>query len=203
MLRSSLQHFLRRNGGWSRSAVRPCFTRLSSSSIPPSIDYYNDVDMSSGIQFGNFKLMASNSTIEREYAHVEDLGTVILPGERVWLRGRISSIRKKGNVCFAVIRSKSFFTLQVCHFRDKSDDMSKALISFTGDIPLESVVDVYGEVRAASVKSCSQKTVEIAMEKVFVVSRAPVVLPFSVEDASRFIYIYIMCACHLCQRADL
>lgn len=150
------------------------------------MDYYHEVNNDSTLQFGDFKLIASNSLIQRKYAHIEDLGTVTSPGEHIWLRGRISSIREKGNVCFAVLRSKSFFTLQLCHFRDKSDDISKELIKFTSGIPLESIVDVYGEVQAANVKSCTQKTVEIAIKKIFVVSRAPVVLPFSVEDASRW-----------------
>lgn len=187
MIRSTLSlQLLRTGGGWPRSAARTFFRTLLSTAPPPLVDYYHDVSKnSSSLQFGDFKLIASNSTIERKYTHIEDLGTVKQVGEKVWLRGRISSIREKGNVCFCVMRSKSFFTLQLCHFRDKSDDMSKALIKFTSNIPLESIVDVYGEVQAANVKSCTQKTVEIAIRKIFVVSRAPVVLPFSIEDASR------------------
>lgn len=149
------------------------------------VDYYKDIAVDGNIQFGDFHLIASNSSIERNYAHIEDLGSIVLPGEKVWVRGRISSIREKGNVCFAVLRAKSFYTLQLCHFRDKSDEMSKQLIKFTGNISLESIVDVFGEVKSATVKSCSQKNVEISVQKIFVVSRAPVVLPFSIEDASR------------------
>jgi aspartyl-tRNA synthetase len=179
--------FLRVGAGARSRVVAAARPRLAFSSAIEKVDYFKDVAVDDKIQFGDFQIIASNSVVQRNYAHVEDLGVVVLPGEKIWLRGRISSIRQKGNVCFAVMRSKSFFTLQLCHFRDKSNDMSKALIDFTGDIPLESIVDVYGEVQAANVKSCTQRNVEISIKKIFVVSRAPTVLPFSVEDASRYV----------------
>eukprot|EP01035_Chromulina_nebulosa_P020259 gene20259-26302_t len=42
-----------------------------------------------------------------------------------------------------------------------------------------------GEVKSAEVKSCSQNNVELSIKKVFVVSKAPIILPFSIDDASR------------------
>ena len=42
-----------------------------------------------------------------------------------------------------------------------------------------------GVVASADVKSCSQNNVEIQIKKLFTVSRAPVQLPFLLEDASR------------------
>lgn len=59
------------------------------------------------------------------------------------------------------------------------------MIKFVGSLPLESVVDIQGVVAAADVKSCSQNNVEIQIQKVFAVSRAPAVLPFLMEDACR------------------
>mmetsp|Transcript_7911 Transcript_7911/g.13339 ORF Transcript_7911/g.13339 Transcript_7911/m.13339 type:complete len:516 (+) Transcript_7911:51-1598(+) len=168
-----------------RFPSRLILCKLFSAQSLVKVDYYNDIRMNDNIQFGDFHLIASNSSAQRKYTHIEDVGSLILPGENVWLRGRISSVRQKGNVCFAVLRSKSFFTLQLCHFRDKSDILSKDLIKYVGDIPLESIVDVYGRVQSATVKSCTKQNVEISIQKIFVVSRAPVVLPFSVEDASR------------------
>ncbi len=50
---------------------------------------------------------------------------------------------------------------------------------------MESIIDVFGTVVPADVKSCSQTNVEIQLQKVFTVSRAPVQLPFLLEDASR------------------
>ena len=104
----------------------------------------------------------------------------------MWLRGRVSSVRAKGNTCFIVLRSNSFYTVQACHFKDKTNpDPSKALIKFVEGLTLESIVDVYGTVAAADVKSCSQGDVELQMRKIFVVSRAPVQLPFLLDDAAR------------------
>ena len=97
----------------------------------------------------------------------------------VWIRGRVNSVRAKGNSCFVVIRSGSFYTVQGLHFKDKENvDISKSMIKFIGNIQLESIVDIYGVVANANVKSCSQDNVELQIRKMFVLSRAPTVLPF-------------------------
>ena len=76
--------------------------------------------------------------------------------------------------------------MQACHFKDKeSPELSKALIKFAEGLTLESIIDIYGTVAPAEVKSCTQGNVEIKIKKLFVVSRAPVQLPFLLEDASR------------------
>lgn len=187
MLRSALPRIvqgLQRRGAIPVSVFRLCCRTFTTNSLP-LVDYYKDVSCTDDIQFGDFKLIASNTVEDRRYANIEDVGKTIKSGEYVWMRGRISSIRQKGNACFAVLRAKSTFTLQLCHFRDKANEASKELLKFFGDIPLESIVDVYGVVQEANVKSCTQKTVELSLMKIFVVSRAPVVLPFSIDDASR------------------
>jgi len=85
-----------------------------------------------------------------------------------------------------IIRSDAFYTVQACHFKDKDEpEASKSLIKFSANIPLESIVDIMGVVASADVKSCSQSNVEIQIRKIYTVSRAPVVLPFLIEDASR------------------
>lgn len=106
--------------------------------------------------------------------------------EDIWIRGRVSSVRAKGNTCFLVIRADGFYTLQACHFKDKQfPEPSKAMIKFVEGLALESIVDIYGTVANADIKSCTQGNVEIRIRKLFVVSRAPVQLPFLIEDASR------------------
>ena len=98
----------------------------------------------------------------------------------------MSSVRVKGNACFLVLRCGSFYTTQAVHFKDKDDaDNSKDLIKYAGGIALESIVDVQGVVAAADVKSCTQANVELQVRKLMVVSRAPSVLPFLLEDAAR------------------
>ena len=151
-------------------------------------DYYASSLSAAGIGYGDFDLMASQGETGRVFAPVEALGTAAGPqvGETVWVRGRVASVRAKGNACFMVLRSKSFYTVQACHFKDADNpEESKKLIKFAGGLPLESIVDIQGEVVAADVKSCTQATVELKIQKVYAVSRAPPALPFLLEDAAR------------------
>jgi aspartyl-tRNA synthetase len=154
-----------------------------------SINYYDSSSFENKIEHGDYTLIASNTERSgKKFVDTKLLGTDNGPkeGESIWLRGRISSIRAKGNACFMVLRSGSFYTVQACHFKSKEDpDASKALIKFAAGIAMESVVDIYGTMVAANVLSCSQSNVEIQIKKLFVVSRAPTVLPFLLEDASR------------------
>ena len=165
----------------------------SVSSVPEqsfsrTIDYFK-VDSNNGkIEFGDYQIIASQQQSGRVYVDAKLLGTDKGPkvGETVWLRGRVSNIRAKGNACFIILRSGSFYTIQACHFKDKEyPEESKGLIKYAAGLALESIVDIMGTVTAADVKSCSQNNVEIQIQKLFTVSRAPVLLPFLLEDASR------------------
>ena len=153
------------------------------------VSYYDAaLGKDSGIGYGDYDIIASQSETGRQFASIDTLGTEQGPavGETVWIRGRVSSIRAKGNACFMVLRSKSFYTVQACHFKEAEDpEESKKLIKYAGGLTLESIVDIMGEVVAADVKSCSQSNIEIKIKKVYTVSRAPAVLPFLLEDAAR------------------
>jgi aspartyl-tRNA synthetase len=96
------------------------------------------------------------------------------------------------------LRSGASYTLQACHFKEKSsqgsssstggaavEENSKAMLKFLKNIALESIVDICGVVAPANVKSCTQNNVEIQIRKVFAVSRARTVLPFLLDDAAR------------------
>jgi len=182
--------------GWSGLAVRTRSMRAWSSTPATTTttesntaDYYG---MATGegtnLSFGDYSTIASQSHTGRVFTTPKTLGTPEgpKPGDTVWLRGRVSSVRAKGNACFMILRSDSFYTVQACHFKDKEQpEESKSLIKFVGGIPLESIVDIMGVVASADVKSCSQNNVEIQIRKIFTVSRAPVVLPFLLEDAAR------------------
>lgn len=157
--------------------------------VGPIVNYF-DVQEDDSIDFGDYSIINSETVTGRKFADVANLSQLpsseIKLGERVWLRGRVSNVRAKGNVCFIVLRSGVFNTIQLTHFKDKENpEVSKQLIKFAGSLALETVIDVYGTVVAADVKSCTQNDVEIAIRKVFVVSRAPAMLPFLFEDASR------------------
>lgn len=161
-------------------------TRLPAS--PPKVDFYSPSVAEPGLGFGDYELIASQGQDSKSFASLSQLGAENGPavGSRVWIRGRVTSVRLKGNACFAVIRDGPYHTVQVCHFKSKSNpNESKALLQFMGELTLESIVDVCGTIASANVKACSQSNVELQVEKMFVVSRAPSVLPFLMEDAAR------------------
>ena len=62
---------------------------------------------------------------------------------------------------------------------------SKKIINFLSDLPLETIVDIQGLLATAEVRSCSQDNIEMQVQRCYVVSRAPTILPFLLEDAAR------------------
>jgi len=187
----------------SRKTVKSrCGSSISSSSIQlssvevPQVDYTSIIDNDGSLQYGDYSTIASQISITRLYQDIKKIGiesdSDIDDSNKsniddiVWIRGRVCSVRAKGNACFLVIRGGSFYTIQACHFKDKNNpEVSKSIIKYVGAIPLESIVDIQGKLVTADVKSCSQSNVELQIQKVFVVSRAPSTLPFLLEDASR------------------
>jgi hypothetical protein len=154
----------------------------------PTVDFAKIDANPKSIQFGDYGLIASQTPVCRSYVETKDVGTTSgpQPGDTVWLRGRVDNVRARGNACFIVLRSGSFYTIQACHFKDKTDEQaSKALLKYASDLTLESIVDIEGIVSNADVKSCSQKNVEVHIRKIFAVSRAPAALPFLLDDAAR------------------
>lgn len=181
-------------------ANKAYLARFSNSPSVPSdttifnkiVDYFS-VDQTDGkIQCGDYSLIASQGgSSKRSFVDVSKLGVSstdnpIALNSKVWLRGRLSAVRAKGNACFLVVRSGSFYTIQCCHFKNKEQpEISKELIKYASAIATESIIDVYGTIVSADVKSCTQNNVELQIEKIFTVSRAPVQLPFLLQDAGR------------------
>jgi lysyl-tRNA synthetase class II len=134
-----------------------------------SADYYQLDPSSTKITFGDFSLMASQGETGRQFADVGRIGQTggAGIGDVVWIRGRVSSVRAKGNALFLVIRTGTFHTVQACHFKDKSDpEESKKMMKYASNLSLESIVDIMGTIAAADVKSCSLSTVELHIQKV-------------------------------------
>jgi len=76
--------------------------------------------------------------------------------------------------------------VQALHFKSKEDpEGSKTMIKFLSDLTLETIVDIQGTLASAEVRSCSQTKVEVQVERCYVVSRSPAILPFLLEDAAR------------------
>ena len=64
---------------------------------------------------------------------------------------------------------------------------SKAMVNYAGKIPKESIIDIYGVVQKVEtpIESATFKNVELSVQKVFVVSRVKVELPFQLDSAMR------------------
>lgn len=131
----------------------------------------------------------SRSITNRPFTKVQDLDneTLYPANSKIWLRGRLHSIRVKGGSCFLVLRQDSFHTVQACYFKDKNDaEGSKKMIQYLKSLTVESIIDLEGSVvRDANVKSCSIQNVELNIERIHTVSKARATLPFLVEDAAR------------------
>lgn len=109
-----------------------------------------------------------------------------MSGQRIVLRGRLHTSRGVGNSqCFIVLRHRSS-TIQAV-VMSNSDTISKPMVKYATTLSKESIVDVEGVVveTPSPVTSCSQSDVEIAVDRIYCVSKAESQLPFSLEDASR------------------
>ena len=105
-------------------------------------------------------------------------------GQKVKIRARLQRSRIKGAGGFVVLR-QNFNTLQGVIF--SGDNVSKPMVKFVGSLPLESIVDIEGEVTAAKspIESCSQKNIEINISQIFLTVESTTILPFQFEDANR------------------
>ena len=138
-----------------------------------------------GLRFGDYATCQSAVELDGAPAAV---GALESPADDVWVRARVASVRAKGNSCFLVLRGldDALETVQCCYFKNADDGArSKDVLKFLADLTDESVVDARGALVAADVASCSRSNVEIQLKSLFVVTRAPKVLPFLVEDAAR------------------
>lgn len=157
------------------------------------VDYKDVCDEDQYKKMGDMKVVMSRSQTNRKFVNISQLeeeNSQYKPGDQVWIRGRLHSIRVKGGSCFLVLRQDSFHTVQACFFKTKNQqpdkgDESSPMIDYLKSLTLESVVDIKGTLVAAQVKSCTVRNLELSMERVYTVSKADAVLPFLVEDASR------------------
>lgn len=138
---------------------------------------------------GDMTLIMSRSRTNRSFSKIENLEDAEQHpvGSKVWLRGRLQSIRVKGGSCFLVLRQDSFNTVQALFFKDKEDpEGSKRMLNYLKTLTVESIIDLEGVIVGdANVKSCSVQTVELNINRIHAVSKAQAQLPFLVEDAAR------------------
>lgn len=148
------------------------------------ISYVNANDEPSQV-YGDYQVIRSLCPKEgsgRKFTRLESLDESKI-GEEVWVRARIQNIRAVSRNAFFVLRQQ-FFTAQA--IASPNDMVPPAMIKWAlKTISRESIVDIKGKVMAADVKACTQTTVEIAVQRLYVVSRAAQPLPFNLEDAAR------------------
>lgn len=151
------------------------------------VNYLSVEDQESYEPYGDMSRIMSKSRTGRKFASVKDLdGETHGPGDTVWLRGRLHSIRVKGGSCFLVLRQDSFHTVQAVFFKDKEKpEQSQKMIKYLKSLTQESVIDVEGTLESAEVKSCSVQSMEVKIQRIHSVAKAASILPFLVEDASR------------------
>jgi aspartyl-tRNA synthetase len=136
--------------------------------------------------FGDLVRIQSAYKTDRVWTDIAALDASMVD-KFVWIRARLSTNRQKGKSVFWVLR-RGFSTVQCAAFAGNGpNEPTKEFVTYCGKVTDESVVDIYGKVVKADVGGCTQKDVEISMIKMFVVSAAAGILPFKLEDASRYI----------------
>ncbi|XP_063727769.1 aspartate--tRNA ligase, cytoplasmic-like [Symsagittifera roscoffensis] len=140
------------------------------------------VDISEG-KYGVYELMQSKTKMQRDLVPIAKLNET-MADESVFVRGRIHTTRSKGKQCFLVLRQRAY-TVQALAFVDSNTSLQ--LVKFVGSVSRESIVDVEAKVVKVSqlITGCTQKTVELHVTSVFVVSQSEPNLPLQIEDAMR------------------
>lgn len=159
-----------------KKAERKAQTQASQEAI-------QEEDVSVG-NYGETGLIRSKEKhTDRKFTDIKNLKPD-LENERLWLRGRLHTSRAKGKQCFIVLRQQSYTVQGLIAVNER---ISKQMIKFVSNITKESIVDVEAVVKRvpSKIESCTQKDVEIHIEKAFVISAAKPQLPLQIEDASR------------------
>ena len=180
--KSAYKKFLKEKEKAAKKAANPNIQQQQAAAEPDvpkgPISYIKDEPKE---MYGELVMVQSHQKTGRTFVHVSQL-TAKLEGKNVWLRTRVHNTRAKGINCFVIMRSGGC-TVQGALF--KSETTSKEMIKFAGALSKETVIDVKGKVVKAEVKSCTQGDVELAIERLYVISRADVGLPLQIDDAGR------------------
>lgn len=146
-----------------------------------------EVSQEEDVSIGNYGdtglIQSKEKHAERKFTDVKNLAPN-LENQRIWLRGRLHTSRAKGKQCFIVLRQQSYTVQGLAAVNER---ISKQMIKFISNITKESIVDLEAVVKRvpSKIESCTQKDVEVHIEKIFVVSVAKPQLPLQIEDASR------------------
>ncbi|XP_018799401.1 PREDICTED: aspartate--tRNA ligase, cytoplasmic [Bactrocera latifrons] len=144
----------------------------------------DSVDVSAG-RYGSAGLIQSKEKFEdRKFVSVSELSQPTCRDQLVWVRGRVHTSRSKGKQCFLVLRQQSSTVQCILAVGER---ISKQMVKFSGNVSRESIIDVQAKVVSVpnKIESCTEQTVELCIEQLFVVSQAKPQLPLQIEDASR------------------
>ncbi|KAF8819580.1 aspartate-tRna ligase [Cardiosporidium cionae] len=131
--------------------------------------------------FGLWPLIQSSSFSSRQWVTLKNVNTSLID-QPIWIRARLQSSRRKGAICFVVLRHQ-LYTLQCV--LDGNKNVSKDMLRWTAALPLESIVDIYGFVSKPDIEiTATTQKVEICVEKFFCMSKATSELPFQLKDAN-------------------
>jgi len=141
-------------------------------------------DVSEG-KYGELPLNQSQTKLTRKVTRVTDIEKS-LAGQAIWIRARLHTSRSKGKQCFLVLR-QGRGTIQA--ILAVNPTISKQMLKYVSNIPKESILDLKGVVQEVPkpIESCTQSTVEIVCEEVWVVSLSEPRLPLQIDDAARAI----------------
>ena len=118
------------------------------------VTYLSTSEQDTYAPYGDMSIVMSRSRSGRDFVDIKDIGSSTDakygPDSKVWIRGRLNSIRVKGGSCFLVVRQNSFDTIQACFFKDKENpEKSAKMIQYLKTLTTESMIDLHGKVSPA------------------------------------------------------
>lgn len=144
-------------------------------------------------RYGDIKYDAKSPLAVSSAAFKEIKDMVSHVGQKVLVRARVHLNRDKGKQVFLTLRQRCEY-MQAAIFaspedaaEDSPDFVSRPMAKFVGKVERESIVDILGTVAPADLTAdlLTQRSVELRIESLFVVSRARIIPPFSLDDAAR------------------
>jgi aspartyl-tRNA synthetase len=163
----------------------------------PDVMYININEQETYTPYGDMKRIMSRSETGRNFIMISEIESnpkLYPENTKIWISGRLQSIRVKGGSCFLVIRQNSFHTIQCVYFKQSNNGNStpeeiyqqQQMIKYLKSLTVESIIQLQGSVVTnANVKSCTVQTIELQIDRIHTVSRAESNLPFQIEDAAR------------------
>lgn len=136
-------------------------------------------------KFGDLGMVNSSKVTDKEWTEISSLD-LTSQDKNVLIRGNVATSRSVGKGVFLLVRSGMHSVQCVC-FEDNKAGVSKEMVKFMVNLPIETVIDVQGVVTKPNeaITSATQSCVEIAITTCFVVCPSLSSLPFTLEDAAR------------------